>query len=61
MDNTKPKYVDGGIRLYDGYRGAPIWKQPENDSTYYDPALDSQCQVPVVQSLKELKEELGLI
>lgn len=57
---TVPKYPDGGIRLYDGYRGKPIWEQPENDSTYYDQSLDSQCQVPAAQNLKELREELGL-
>lgn len=56
-----PKLIDGGIRLYDGYRGAPIWVSKENDSTYYDNELDSQCVVPAVQSLKELKEELGIL
>lgn len=60
MDNTIPKLIDGGIRMYDGYRGDPIWKQPENDSTYYNPTLDSQCQVPAAQSLEELRAELGL-
>jgi len=35
------------IRLYDGYRGEPIWKQPENNSTYYNYEVDKQCRVPI--------------
>lgn len=59
MNDSRVKYKDGGIRQYDGYLGKPIWKQSENDSTYYNSELDSQCRVPS-QSLKELREELGL-
>lgn len=56
-----PKYVNGGIRLFDGYRGDPLWVNPDpNDIVYYDNFLNNQCTVPVVQTLQELKEELGL-
>ncbi len=59
MNDTKMKYKDGGIRQYDGYLGEPIWIQPENDSTYYNRELDSQCRVPA-KSLEKLREELEL-
>lgn len=60
MSGTRGKYKDGGIRKYDGYRSKPIWKQPENDSTYYNSELDSQCRVPS-KSLEELRKKLGLV
>lgn len=59
MDDTRIKYKDGGIRQRDGYLGEPIWQQPDNDSTYYNSELDSQCVVPS-KSLREIKEELGM-
>lgn len=59
MDDTRIRYKDGGIRQRDGYLGEPIWQQPDNDSTYYNSELDSQCVVPC-RSLKEIKEELGM-
>lgn len=59
MNNTQIKYKDGGIRRYDGYLGDPIWIQPENDSTYYNKEVDTQCSVPS-KSLEELIEELKL-
>ena len=60
MDDTRIKYKDGGIRQRDGYLGEPIWQQSDNDSTYYDSEIDSQCQVPS-KSLREIKEELGMV
>lgn len=54
------RLLDGGIRMRDGYLGEPIWKQAENDSTYYNEILDSQCVVPA-RSLRELKKELGIL
>lgn len=59
--NSKPnvRYLDGGIRKYDGYLGDPIWVQPENYSTYYNREVDSQCRIPS-RSLDELRQELGL-
>lgn len=54
------RFSDGGIRMRDGYLGEPFWKQEENDSTYYNGRLDSQCVVPA-RSLREIKEELGLL
>ena len=59
MDDTRIMYKDGGIRQRDGYLGEPIWRQPDNDSTYYNSELDSQCAVPS-KSLREIKEELGM-
>ncbi|MDE6054715.1 MAG: hypothetical protein K2G55_13345 [Lachnospiraceae bacterium] len=47
------------IRLNDGYRGEPIWKQPENDSTYYNGEVDAQCRVPV-RSREKLIAKLGI-
>lgn len=48
------------IRLYDGYQGRDIWRQPKNDSTYYDYEIDKQCRVPG-RDRKEIMKELGLI
>jgi len=48
------------IRLYDGYRGAPIWKKSENNSTYYNYEVDKQCRVPI-GSREELLAEMGLV
>ncbi len=59
MDDTRIKYKDGGVRERDGYIGHHIWEQPDNDSTYYNSILESQCMIPS-KSLKELKKELGL-
>ncbi|MDE6406426.1 MAG: hypothetical protein K2M20_12340 [Lachnospiraceae bacterium] len=59
MSDKQIKYRNGGIHQYDGYRSKPIWKQPENDSTYYNSELDTQCHVPS-RSLKELQEEREL-
>lgn len=47
------------IRAYDGYRGEPIWRQPENDSTYYNFEVDTQCRVPL-KSREELLKELEM-
>ena len=47
------------IRLYDGYQGEDIWRQPENDSTYYDYEIDKQCRVPIRED-EDLIKELGL-
>lgn len=60
MSDAQVRYKDGGIRQLDGYLGDPIWTQPENDSTYYNSEVDSQCRVPS-KSLEELREELGLV
>lgn len=59
MDDKQVKYIDGGIRQRDGFLGEPIWHQSNNDSTYYNSELDSQCVVPA-RSLSELKKELGM-
>lgn len=59
MSNEQIKYRNGGIHQYDGYRSEPIWKQPENDSTYYNSELEMQCSVPS-KSLYELQKELEL-
>lgn len=48
-----------GVRLYDGYRGAPIWKKPENNSTYYNYEVDKQCRVPI-RSREQILSELGI-
>lgn len=47
------------IRLYDGYRGEDIWKEPQNNSTYYNYQVDKQCGVPL-RSREELLKELGI-
>lgn len=44
------------IRLYDGYQGEDIWKQPENKSVYYDYEIDSQCKIPIKDEEELLKE-----
>lgn len=54
-----PPLLDGGIRERDGYLGDPVWTMDQNDSTYYNPTLDSQCTVPA-RSLREIKAELGI-
>lgn len=59
MKKKQNNYRIGGIHPFDGYRSEPIWKQPENDSTYYDRELDTQCHVPS-RSLEELQSELEL-
>lgn len=59
MDDTRIRYKDGGIRQRDGYLGSPIWEMPENDSTYYNKDVDSQCTVPS-KSIREIKQELGM-
>ena len=60
MDSSRVMYKDGGIRQYDGFLGDPIWEQPDNESTYYDSKLDTQCTVPA-PSIREIKEMLGLV
>lgn len=47
------------IHLYDGYQSEPIWKQENNNSTYYNYGVDKQCRVPI-RSLEEIKKELGI-
>lgn len=44
------------VQLYDGYRGTPIWKQPENNSVYYNKMVDKQCRVPIGGRDEILKE-----
>lgn len=44
------------IRLYDGYRGEPIWKQPENHSVYYNYKVDKQCRIPIRSREVVIKE-----
>lgn len=56
--NKGEVYVEK-IKAYDGYRGEPIWKQPENDSTYYDFEVDMQCRVPL-KSREALLKKLGI-
>lgn len=48
------------IHLHDGYQSKPIWKQEKNHSTYYSPALDGQCSVPI-RDINLLKRELGML
>ena len=57
MSNTR--ITNGGIHERDGYLGERIWTMPENDSTYYNKDVDSQCTVPS-KSLREIKQELGM-
>lgn len=47
------------IYLYDGYQSEPIWKQEDNNSTYYNYGLDKQCTIPI-RSLEQIKAELGI-
>lgn len=51
----------GGIWKYDGYVGKPLFVAPNNYSTYYNEVADTQCRVPLKESLEELRKELGLI
>ena len=44
-------------RPYDGYRRDPVWRQPENYSTYYIFQVDKQCKVPI-RNIEEVKTEL---
>lgn len=57
--NKENKTTMHRIRLYDGYRGKPIWKQPEN-STYYNYEVDKQCKVPL-RNLEQFITELEQI
>ena len=59
MEKKQDKRVAPRIWLNDGYLGEPIWRQPENDSTYYNCEVDTQCSVPV-RSRQELMVELGI-
>lgn len=45
MEKKQDNKVAPRIRLNDGYLGEPVWKQPENDSTYYNCEVDTQCNV----------------
>ncbi|MCD8326063.1 MAG: hypothetical protein LUC90_05080 [Lachnospiraceae bacterium] len=46
------------IRRYDGYHSEPIWKpEGENESTYDNVWMDSQCSVPI-KNIVEVKKEL---
>ena len=45
--------------LYDGYKGEPIFRWPDNYSTRYNFILDSQCRVPI-PNIEELAKELNL-
>ena len=47
------------IQQYDGYCGRPIWKQPENNSTYYNFEVDKQCKVPL-RNIEQVMTELGI-
>lgn len=47
------------VRLYDGYRGKPVWEQPENNSVYYNCMVDKQCRVPI-RSREEILKELNM-
>ncbi len=56
MDNSENnKQVSPRIRLNDGYLGEPIWANLK-ESTYYDPLVDTQCNVPVRSRAKLMKE-----
>lgn len=57
MSSARSRFIDGGIQSQDGYQGEPIWKQPANDSTYYNFLLDSQCQIPI-RNIEEVRKEL---
>lgn len=59
MERKDDKRVVPRIRLNDGYLGEPIWKQPDNDSTYYSCEVDTQCSVPI-RSREKLMAELGI-
>lgn len=59
MEKTTTTDTIQKIRLYDGYRGKPVWKQPENRSTYYNYEIDKQCSVPI-RSREEIRKELGI-
>lgn len=59
LDREQPIFRIGGITPYDGYRSPPIWIEKENDSTYFDSDLESQCGVPS-KSLEELQKEFEI-
>lgn len=56
MKDEKEQAIAPRIRLNDGYLGEPIWIQPDNDSTYYSHAVDTQCSVPVRNRTELIKE-----
>lgn len=59
MDKKESPTTIHRIRLFDGYHGERIWKQPKNHSVYYDSEVDKQCRVPI-RSRDEILSELGI-
>ena len=59
MKKSEGGTANNRIRLYDGYCGKPIWKQSENNSTYYNYEVDKQCRVPIA-GRDEILAELGM-
>lgn len=41
---------------YDGYRSQPIWKRPEDESSYFSLITDTQCVLPL-PTLDELEKQ----
>lgn len=52
--NDKPNRV----KLYDGYRGKPIFERPKT-SVYYNALADKQCRVPF-RKREEILKDLGI-
>lgn len=59
-ENNKVRAQNCRIRLYDGYRGEPVFEMPkEHENDFYNATIDKQVRVPI-QNREEILKELEL-